>query len=111
MNRFLKLLTTVFASALFVSAATQASSFKPVVLYDVGGKFDKSFNEAAYVGADKFSKETGVKYRDFEPSSETQYEQALKRFARRKADVIVAVGVVDVNGRVIIGISGTRMLH
>ena len=64
-----------------------------MLLYDIGGKFDKSFNEAAHVGAEKFSAETGASYRDFEPSSETQYEQALKRFARRKADLIVAVGV------------------
>ena len=74
-------------------SAASAQSFKPVLLYDIGGKFDKSFNEAAYRGAEKFSNDTGIKFRDFEPNSETQYEQALKRFARRKADLIVAVGV------------------
>lgn len=73
--------------------AVQAAEVQPVLLYDIGGKFDKSFNEAAYVGAARFKEETGADFRDFEPSSETQYEQALKRFARRKADLIVAVGV------------------
>jgi len=68
-------------------------NFEPVLLYDIGGKFDKSFNEAAFRGAERFNKDTGISFRDFEPNSETQYEQALKRFARRKADIIVAVGV------------------
>ncbi len=84
--------------ALLVLASTPstlafAQDFKPVLLYDIGGKFDKSFNEAAFRGAEKFATESGIDFRDFEPNSETQYEQALKRFARRKADLIVAVGV------------------
>ncbi|RMB13059.1 BMP family lipoprotein [Eilatimonas milleporae] len=70
-----------------------ARDFQPVLLYDIGGKFDSSFNEAAFRGADAFRAETGIAYREFEPTSETQYEQALKRFARRKADLIVSVGV------------------
>lgn len=89
-------LTRVGLAALMAVAgftAVAAQSIKPVLLYDIGGKFDKSFNEAAYVGAERFKTETNNDFRDFEPSSETQYEQALKRFARRKADVIVAVGV------------------
>lgn len=70
-----------------------AQEFKSVLLYDIGGKFDKSFNEAAFRGSEQFTKETGLSVRDFEPNSETQYEQALKRFARRNSDIIVAVGV------------------
>ncbi|WP_020400807.1 BMP family lipoprotein [Kordiimonas gwangyangensis] len=89
---FKKLALTV-AAAVLGAGASFAADFEPVLLYDIGGKFDKSFNEAAYVGAEQFSKETGGSFKDFEPSSETQYEQALKRFARRKADLIVAVGV------------------
>ncbi|WP_417450675.1 BMP family lipoprotein [Kordiimonas sp.] len=89
----LKKLALAVIAAAFGATMSFAADIKPVLLYDIGGKFDKSFNEAAHVGAERFSAETGVTYRDFEPSSETQYEQALKRFARRKADVIVAVGV------------------
>lgn len=83
----------ILGLAATVAAGASAQNFKPVVLYDIGGKFDKSFNEAALRGAERFSGETGIAFRDFEPNSETQYEQALKRFARRKADIIVAVGV------------------
>ena len=44
---------TVTAAALFGGTAigsAQAQSFQPAIVFDMGGKFDKSFNEAAYVG-------------------------------------------------------------
>jgi len=69
------------------------AEFKPVIIYDLGGKFDKSFNEAAYSGAERFRLETGITYRDFEPTNEAQLEQALKRFARKKHDLVIAVGI------------------
>ncbi len=69
-----------------------AADVQPAILYDLGGKFDKSFNEAAYVGAEKFKKETGVDYRDFEIQNDAQREQALRNFARRGASPIVAIG-------------------
>lgn len=95
MHRLLLLLTVaVFGVAFSAWAAEQAADdFRAVVLYDVGGKFDSSFNEAAYNGAERFKLEFGVGYRDFEPTSETQYEQALKRFARRKYDLVIGIGL------------------
>jgi basic membrane protein A and related proteins len=51
------------------------------VVYDLGGKFDKSFNEAAYTGAERWAEETGGTYRDIEMQSEAQREQALRRLA------------------------------
>lgn len=93
MKKLVTKLAVVFSIVLLSAFSASAQSFSPVLLYDIGGKFDKSFNEAAFRGAERFNKDTGISFRDFEPNSETQYEQALKRFARRKADVIVAVGV------------------
>ncbi len=66
--------------------------FRAALLYDLGGKFDRSFNESAWNGAEAFRKETGFEYRDFEPTSEIQYEQALRRYARRGYDAIIVVG-------------------
>ena len=37
-----------------------AADIQPALLYDLGGKFDKSFNEAAFNGAEKFKTETGI---------------------------------------------------
>ena len=43
-------------------------------------------------GAQRFNKETGIAIAEFEPSNETQFEQAHRRFAQRGQDPIVAVG-------------------
>ena len=64
-----------------------AQEFAPAVVFDMGGKFDKSFNEAAYQGAERFKKETGIAYREFEVTSEAQREQALRNMARRGSQI------------------------
>lgn len=68
-----------------------AQDFQPAILFDMGGKFDKSFNEAAYNGAEKFKAESGVGYLEFEITNESQRDQALRRMAQH-ADIVVAVG-------------------
>jgi len=69
-----------------------AQDFQPAIIYDLGGKFDKSFNEAAYNGAERFKEESGVDYVEFEVTNESQRDQALRRMARRGATIVVAVG-------------------
>ncbi len=75
-----------------VAALAQPQPIKPAVVYDKGGKFDKSFNEGVFIGAEKFKTETGVEFRDFEPTNDAQIEQALRRFARDGHSPIIAVG-------------------
>ena len=74
------------------SGAAGAAEIKPAVVFDMGGKFDKSFNEGIYNGLEKFRKETGIAYREFEVTNETQREQALRRMAQRGSDPVIAVG-------------------
>jgi basic membrane protein A len=69
-----------------------AADVQPALLYDLGGKFDKSFNEAAYHGAEKFKQETGIAYVEFEVSNASQREQALRRFAEDGRNPIVMTG-------------------
>ncbi|TPL53818.1 BMP family ABC transporter substrate-binding protein [Mesorhizobium sp. B2-4-6] len=78
------------ATAMVLPAS--AADVQPAILYDLGGKFDKSFNEAAYSGAEKFKKETGVAYVEFEVSNASQREQALRRFAEDGRNPIVMAG-------------------
>lgn len=85
-----KTLLSLFALAA-MSATALAADIKPALVYGTGGKFDKSFNEAAYGGAEKFKSETGIDYRDFEPTSDTQGEQAIRNFASRGFNPVVAV--------------------
>lgn len=74
-----------------MSTTALAAEIKPALVYGTGGKFDKSFNEAAYAGAEAYKKETGTEYRDFEPTSDTQGEQAIRNFASRGYNPVVAV--------------------
>jgi basic membrane protein A len=78
-------------AGMLAAGTASAADFKPAVIFDMGGKFDKSFNEAAYNGAEKFKAETGLDYLEFEITNESQRDQALRRMAQR-ADIVVAVG-------------------
>mgnify|MGYP003640407767 FL=1 len=81
-----------FLAMAAMSATAMAADIKPAIIYDLGGKFDKSFNEAAYTGAEKFKTETGIEYRDFEIANDAQREQALRRFAKDGNNPIVMAG-------------------
>ena len=73
-------------------AASLTAHAQPAVVFDMGGKFDKSFNQAAYEGMERWKKETGGKYLDFEIANETQREQAIRRMAERGASPIIGIG-------------------
>ena len=50
----MKRLVLGLLAATAMSLPAFAADVKPALLYDLGRKFDKSFNEAAYNGAEKF---------------------------------------------------------
>ncbi|CUH51078.1 BMP family lipoprotein [Shimia marina] len=83
-----KFLGAAAAAALSAGAALA----EPALIFDLGGKFDKSFNEAAFSGATRWSEETGGSFREIELQSEAQREQALRRFAEAGANPIVMTG-------------------
>jgi len=80
------------AIVLGFSGVAMAADFSPAIVFDMGGKFDKSFNEAAYNGAEKFKGDSGDGYREFEVTNPSQREQALRNMARRGATIVVAMG-------------------
>ncbi len=87
------ILTLAAATVIGMSGAVVAADFKPAVVYDTAGKFDKSFNEAVYRnGAEKFAMEKGVKVTEFEPQNDEAREQGLRRLASKGNSPIVAVG-------------------
>ncbi len=90
----MKRLSTALAATLTVAIAlgAQAADDKPAVVFDMGGKFDKSFNQGVADGVERFRKETGIAYREFEVTNETQREQAIRKMARRGRSPIVGVG-------------------
>lgn len=80
------------AGALLLAAPAARAQTQPAVVYDAGGKFDKSFNEAAYNGMERFRKETGGSYLEFEIANDTQREQAFRRMAQKGANPIIGIG-------------------
>ena len=62
------------------------------MIYDLGGKFDKSFNEGVFNGATKFKTDTGIDFKDLEIQNEAQREQALRRFAKEGYTPILVPG-------------------
>lgn len=87
-------LKTALMSAAFTLAATFAHGmdFKPAVIYDMGGKFDKSFNEGVWNGVQKFTEETGIEVMEFEVTNEAQREQAMNKMVQRGATIVLGVG-------------------
>ncbi|WP_102961060.1 BMP family lipoprotein [Mangrovicella endophytica] len=88
----LKVIAGLLAATVLSASGVSAAEIKPAVIYDLGGKFDKSFNEAAHVGAEKYKTEKGVEYRDFELQNDAQREQAMRRFARDGSSPIIVIG-------------------
>ena len=78
------------SAVLALSAGTAAA--EPALIFDLGGKFDKSFNEAAFSGAQRWAAETGESFREIELTSEAQREQALRRFAEAGANPVIMTG-------------------
>ena len=86
-----RLLATALTVLLFAGTA-RAAEIMPAIVFDMGGKFDKSFNESVHEGAEAFTKATGIAVREFETQNAAQREQSLRNFARRGQNPIIAVG-------------------
>jgi basic membrane protein A len=92
-----KQLSMTIAAALCLAgsaagSAAAAGAPKLGIVYDAGGKFDKSFNQSASEGAARFKKETGINVFEAQASSDTQAEQVLRGLARKKLDLIISIG-------------------
>ena len=83
---------TILVSAAAVALSATAALADPAIIFDLGGKFDKSFNEAAFQGAQRWADETGGSFREIELQNEAQREQALRRFAEAGSNPIVMAG-------------------
>lgn len=88
----MSLMKSFLGAAAAVALMAGAAAAEPALIYDLGGKFDKSFNEAAFHGAEKWAKETGGKFKELEMQSEAQREQALRRLAESGANPIAMTG-------------------
>ena len=83
---------SILGGAAALALGAGAALADPAIIFDLGGKFDKSFNEAAFTGAQRWADETGGSFREIELQNEAQREQALRRFAEAGSNPIVMAG-------------------
>lgn len=78
-------------------SATNAGgkSVKVGVVFDSGGRGDKSFNDSAYAGLERGKKELGIEESTIDSKSEKDYETNLNALAEQECTVIFAVGVAQ----------------
>ncbi|MDH3493063.1 MAG: BMP family ABC transporter substrate-binding protein [Acidobacteriota bacterium] len=75
-----------------MTASDKDKRLKVGIVFDIGGKNDRSFNAAAWEGVQKAEKDFDIELRDVEPGNPTSIEPAMRAFAERKFDLIIGVG-------------------
>ena len=88
---YIRILITLLI-ACFVTIGTAPAALKVGLIYDVTGRGDLSFCDAAYAGAKKAKDEWGFKLTEVTPSQSTDTELTLRRLAKLKYDLIIGVG-------------------
>ncbi|MCX2969282.1 MULTISPECIES: BMP family lipoprotein [Streptomyces] len=103
MRRVTKLAAAVTATAALAlttaacgGTSTESSGDKgAAIAYDVGGRGDQSFNDAAYAGLQRAEEEFGWEGQDIEPSdgeSDADKASRLKELARQGYNPVIGVG-------------------
>src|SRR5262245_23458812 len=87
----------IFALATSCRSANSASADDPSkvhvgIVFDIGGKDDRSFNAAAWQGVSRAAKDFPIVLRDAEPGDSTSVEPAMRAFAERGYNLIIGVG-------------------
>ncbi len=76
----------------FINISSVFASIKVGLIYDVRGRGDLSFCDAAYNGAKKSVDKWNIKLTEVNPTQNTDTEMALRRLAKLKFDLIIGVG-------------------
>ena len=78
--------------AMLLAGAAAAAGFKPAMVFDRGARADRSFNAAAWKGAERFAGETGVAVLAEEAATPEDRARAMRRAVARGATLAIAVG-------------------
>lgn len=88
---FLCCVQFAFAQSNQPKTSISSSAPVPAIIYDMGGKLDKTFNQAAYTGIEAWKNKTGNPYLEFEITDESQREKAVRSMAEKGASPIIAM--------------------
>ena len=92
LSLLLILILSIFAASCTGSEAESNGKIKVGIVFDIGGKNDRSFNAAAWEGVKRAHKDLDIVLRDVEPGNPTSIEPAMRAFAERGYDLIIGVG-------------------
>ncbi|PWK60856.1 BMP family lipoprotein [Roseicyclus mahoneyensis] len=89
------MMKTLMGAAAALAVTASGALADPAIIFDLGGKFDRSFNESAFNGAQRWAEETGGSYREIELQSDAQREQSMRRLAEAGANPVVMAGFLQ----------------
>jgi basic membrane protein A and related proteins len=96
----LAVLTLVHGALLFVQPASapvlEAAGTGPTVgvVFDMGGRGDKSFNDGAFLGADSAGKHLDARVQFIEPGDGSDREAGLRLLASERRGLVLGVGFI-----------------
>ncbi len=74
-------------------SAAQGKALKVGIVFDSGGRGDKSFNDSAWAGVERAKTDLGIEESSVESKSEKDYEPNLEALAEQGCDLVVGVGI------------------
>ena len=74
------------------AAADSNAPLQVGLVFDIGGRGDKSFNDAAYAGLEAAQKELGIQFTTLETSEGADREAQLRQLAAGPAQIVFGVG-------------------
>ena len=85
------------SSASNTSSNPTGKKLKVAMVFDSGGKGDRSFNDSANAGLERAQKELGVEIRTVDSKVEHDYETNLETLSEQGFDLVIAVGITQMN--------------
>jgi basic membrane protein A and related proteins len=91
---FLIVFSAVFLNACSqrIEARREGCQIRVGIVFDIGGKNDRSFNAAAWDGVRRAEKDLPICLYDVEPGNPTSIEPAMRAFAEKNFDLIIGIG-------------------
>jgi basic membrane protein A len=74
------------------TTAEEDPVYRVGLVFDVGGRGDKSFNDSAFAGLDRAKRELGISFEYIEPGEGADRESALRMMAARGIELVFGVG-------------------
>lgn len=69
-----------------------AGALRVGLVFDIGGRGDKSFNDSAYRGLERAERDLGIRFQYLEPAEGADRETGLREYASRGFDLVIGTG-------------------